>query len=1415
MFDISEEEGANLPDLRDMELNSDTYSSGNSEAGGADTAAMTPSTPTISSPDNAHTPSSYILVPSTAHTSAEGADNKDTGDDIYDNNNKYSESNSGSGHAGDSAAAAASGASGAAASGAAATPTNISSSSHSSHSTPLNLGPNNSASTISTDFNNNDDIEIAIPDDDLKQRRSTLASLLDSATSASKEGDIWYLIPRDFLEDVLNLPVESFEDLKHEVGILDLTNIVDRNGILYPEADEPVDTYNIPPKVFQHLTEWFGVKGQPVSRALIFNQQTGRKEVERFPSYFHIHTLKKSGGSTGTGSNTLYSSSSSSSSTSLAHSNHGHIVSNHNGVFCSTTGTFLDLFEAIRIVFLKVPKRKSNANANSQQSNNAILNFRVWFISTDSLPHVISIQQFINDVPKKQLVLQNRYNQRLKDQGLNSSEYHILVELKDTQSGPFPIDNYFQSLVKSGGDINNQFDLNWILQNGGQSGLTNLGNTCYMNSALQCLVHIPEIDSYFFYNIFEQELNESNPLGYKGQIAIMFGKLLKKLFDPQEHPVPKSNANGRFSYSNNVSVSPRDFKYTVGHHSSIFQGYQQQDSQEFLSWLLDAIHEDLNRIYDKPYCEKPELNDNEVNDIHAIEKLANICWKQNKQRNDSIITDLFTGMYKSTLVCPDCSKTSITFDPFNDVTLPLPVNKKWYHTFKIVDFRTDTIQMLEVELNKTSNYDDLIRYIAEHLEADINNIFLFEIFNNFFYKDFQSNYNKLRFYPISEIISDQDDIVAYHIPHDPERNIIVPVINSVSDSDKSYNVAHAFGLPLFVVFNREELGVEEISDNLKERIKMLKRVKSNERENEDDMEEEKEDVEQEHSEGSFDIKYYIESKFSHRSKSNNHSSIIHIPHNRANLNNLPSLLKDTEEKRSEPVLKASSTLLSHTGTQEDSDRDSDDFVVVNSIEVPRVPTALSSAPSNLTPQQSDKEDEDDDVEESVSATSGPTGSDASPPTAPRNVDIPTGSEIDDVEAHDDNDSMNNIGSLFDSVHTLNSSGGGAHDAPVVGSLDDLNKMTLVCQWDHDEYVKFFTDSPENHAWIDPPYIPNPQVEKSKSESLKEKNSTVSLYDCLANFSSPEVLGDQDLWYCPRCQDHKQATKTIQLWSIGDILTIHLKRFESSRSFSDKIDMVVDFPIEGLDMKQFVSKTDGDADEGLIYDLIGIDSHVGGLGGGHYTAYAKNFRDDRWYFFNDSRVQPIDDPKAGMSNAYLLFYRKRKSGEKLLGDEKFHEQVEEGRTRLVEELGKLREQSMIVKDQIDTFRYNEAELEEAKKLLAEHEAKLKESLKEKENASVQSQDEAVEDVDEMPTRIISHSKKSRSSIDPSEVSNEDINIALRRKQRLITRDNKPIGVKASLNSGEEGGSSSIAGSDRGNSPLTSSEEDNLASDNLVE
>ena len=112
--------------------------------------------------------------------------------------------------------------------------------------------------------------------------------------------------------------------------------------------------------------------------------------------------------------------------------------------------------------------------------------------------------------------------------------------------------------------------------------------------------------------------------------------------------------------------------------ASQFTGYAQHDAQEFMAFLLDGLHEDLNRIQNKPYTETVD-SDGRPDEVRvggrgapvsclsqplgllgphysAPQVVAEEAWQRHKMRNDSFIVDLFQGQYKSKLVCPVCAK---------------------------------------------------------------------------------------------------------------------------------------------------------------------------------------------------------------------------------------------------------------------------------------------------------------------------------------------------------------------------------------------------------------------------------------------------------------------------------------------------------------------------------------------------------------------------------------------------------------------------------------------------------------------------------------------------------------------------------------------------------------------------------------
>ena len=187
----------------------------------------------------------------------------------------------------------------------------------------------------------------------------------------------------------------------------------------------------------------------------------------------------------------------------------------------------------------------------------------------------------------------------------------------------------------------------------------------------------------------------------------------------------------------------------------------------------------------------------------------------------------------------------------------------------------------------------------------------------------------------------------------------------------------------------------------------------------------------------------------------------------------------------------------------------------------------------------------------------------------------------------------------------------------------------------------------NFLMMAKPYVKEGQEEQ---EEDNKRSKDVQLVDCIKEFKQSEVLDEDNMWYCNICKDFVQATKSLEIYRIPRNLVISLKRFKTSRSRygfgggGQKIDTLVEFPLEGLDLSPFVLSDTQRRKESLIYDCYAVSNHFGSVGFGHYTAYGKNPKDGQWYEFDDSSVSRVD---GGMrrrdvvsSGAYNLFYRRR-------------------------------------------------------------------------------------------------------------------------------------------------------------------------------
>ncbi len=167
-----------------------------------------------------------------------------------------------------------------------------------------------------------------------------------------------------------------------------------------------------------------------------------------------------------------------------------------------------------------------------------------------------------------------------------------------------------------------------------------------------------------------------------------------------------------------------------------------------------------------------------------------------------------------------------------------------------------------------------------------------------------------------------------------------------------------------------------------------------------------------------------------------------------------------------------------------------------------------------------------------------------------------------------------------------------------------------------------------------------EVHPKFSEALGGKDKAVSIHDCFELFSRWETLDENNLWYCSRCKNSVRARKKMEVFKCPPILILHLKRFRvresGMMSTAGRINVLVDFPLENLDLSKYMKHSDAKP----IYDLYAVSNHYGNTGFGHYTAFAFNHHAKAWYRFDDSSVTPLDKSEVCSTASYVLFYKRR-------------------------------------------------------------------------------------------------------------------------------------------------------------------------------
>ncbi|XP_058013697.1 ubiquitin carboxyl-terminal hydrolase 31 [Ahaetulla prasina] len=212
-------------------------------------------------------------------------------------------------------------------------------------------------------------------------------------------------------------------------------------------------------------------------------------------------------------------------------------------------------------------------------------------------------------------------------------------------------------------------------------------------------------------------------------------------------------------------------------------------------------------------------------------------------------------------------------------------------------------------------------------------------------------------------------------------------------------------------------------------------------------------------------------------------------------------------------------------------------------------------------------------------------------------------------------------------------------------------VKLVVEWDKETKDYLFINTEEE-------YIPDAESVRQQ-RALHQQPQSCTLAQCFQLYTKEEQLAPDDAWRCPHCKQLQQGSISLSLWTLPDVLIIHLKRFRQEGDRRMKLQNMVRFPLTGLDMTPHVVKRSqsswslpshwspwrrpyglGRDPEDFIYDLYAVCNHHGTMQGGHYTAYCKNSVDGLWYCFDDSEVQQLAENEVCKPTAYILFYQRR-------------------------------------------------------------------------------------------------------------------------------------------------------------------------------
>ena len=861
-------------------------------------------------------------------------------------------------------------------------------------------------------------------------------------------------------------------------------------------------------------------------------------------------------------------------------------------------------------------------------------------------------------------------------------------------------------------------------------GLTNIGNTCYMNSILQLFLNNQEIKNIFLNDLRTKEEEAKfyefiiNTKKANGELFLEFINLLKEKY-----------------IKNKKTITPKKFKEICGKYNETFKGFEQQDAHDFYTFLVDNLHEDTNIKSNSNNGKVKEESD--TIDTTELE-LSNEYWANSIRKNASYIYGLFFGQLKSTLTCSECNKNKLKYENFSALELPIPESGKIVIEIMLFRLPCTLSPFYKIDNNneeKNYNNDSINpnNKSRKKINLKINNE------EKEFYNDFNEGKN-------INVMKKLKKIKKYSI-----GKYAIPNISSPLNSEKDIlNINASKKNNLNIIKNNKQNNYEELNLNTAyyENLNNINKNQKNNNLNKDSSSICKDDLISNALNLNIPIKLRIEIERNKKCK-----EIIEI------LKGMKVLELDKNSKYSEFIMISKNKYIKEDAIIDETFLSFEQLSIYELLNYEGIKKVFGYEDiKNFTALQLKNQD----VQEMIDVIEEEFESNNNLTYFSENEKNSSSSNLSSDNEGKNNSKLKIKGNNLENInyntneiliHIIH----GLKNLPSSDKENDLNKIFNFTSYESiktfedfiilttqkaikpihlyemlwEKYM-YYLDSPtkyENSLWWKPysnsrkvstkslikennqsktnlkennyginipidnnNYLPftikiikkttkacifcpwfrfctgcvlNPTYQDYLSLSsdnliiidwkrdiirkeMKETNilfhlnhssynqmfektendeENKSIYDCLDLFTHEEILKNIQ---CEKCNKKTNFKKRLQIDKFPKYLVLILKRFKYTTMFTTKIDNLIHFPIESLDLTNYISQKEGK----IKYDLFGVVNHVGGLTGGHYHCDIK--QENCWVKYDDSYTCEYEK-KIETSNAYLLVYKYNEKG----------------------------------------------------------------------------------------------------------------------------------------------------------------------------